>query len=176
MKMEIIATFPIQLYISIYSTLRFNFSKAYHVLCRLFQHSVWGDQYSQSHQLHHVVQSELMGVSAFFFSFFFVFLGGTITDVQLWISVSDDVFLPSVLIFGWTAQFVRSVTTHLLLIPQRIYLSFYTTTCNQGEDPPYVKVRHDHLYTYSFTITVCLLWHAENDTVNMTYSSLRYVC
>lgn len=117
-------------------------------------------------------------VSVLFFIFFifFVFLGGTITDVQLWISVSDDVFLPSVLIFGWTAPYVRSVTTHLLLIPQRIYLSFYTTTCNQGEDPPYVKVRHDHLYTYSFTITVCLLWHAENDTVNMTYSSLRYVC
>lgn len=88
MKMEIIATFPIQLYISIYSTLRFNFSKAYHVLCRLFQHSVWGDQYSQSYQLHHIVQSELMGVSAYFF----FFLGGTITNVQLWISMSDEVF------------------------------------------------------------------------------------
>lgn len=121
-------------------------------------------------------------VSVLFFFFFFnvsiyFFLGGTITDVQLWLSVSDDVFLPSVLVSGWTAPRVQSVTTRLLLIPRRIYLSFYTTTCNAGEDPPYVKVRHDHhLYTYSFTITVCLLWHAENDTVNMTYSSLRYVC
>lgn len=85
-------------------------------------------------------------------------------------------FLPLVFISGWTAPYVRLITTHLLLIPQRKYSSFYTTTCNQGEDLPYVKVRHDHLYTYSFTITVCLLWHAENDTVNMTYSSLRYVC
>lgn len=150
MKMEIIATFPIQLYISIYSTLRFNFSKAYHVLCRLFQHSVWGDQYSQSYQLHHIVQSELMGVSAYFF---FFFLGGTITNVQLWISMSDEVFfLPSVSIFGWTAPHVPSVTPRLLLIPRRIYLSFYTTTCTRSEDPLYAKVRHDHLYTYSFTI------------------------
>lgn len=67
----------------------------YHVLCRLFQHSVWGDQYSQSYQLHHFVQSVLMGISACFWS------GGTITYVQLWISMGDEVFVPLICIYIW---------------------------------------------------------------------------
>lgn len=147
--MEIIATFPIQLYISIYSTLRFNFSKAYIMfLCRLFQHSVWGDQYSQSCQLHHIVQSELMGVSACVSLVEQSLMCATVYKHERW----SLLYHWSGSIFGWTAQYVPSVTSPLLLIPQAIYLSFYTTTCYHSEDLLYVKVGHDHLYTYSFTI------------------------
>lgn len=171
MKMEIIATFPIQLYISIYSTLRFNFSKAYHVLCRLFQHSVWGDQYSQSYQLHHIVQSELMGVSAFFF-----FLSGTITNVQLWISMSDEVF-SIVCIYIWLDCTACAIchTTSSIDTPKNIFILLYNHVYSEWRSAVCKSRTWSSLHIFFYN-TVCLLWHAENDTVNMTYSSLRYVC
>lgn len=72
MKMEIVATFPIQLYISIYSTLRFDFSKAYAMF--------WTDCSSilfeviDTHSLSSWTVFELMGMSAFLFLFLFFFL------------------------------------------------------------------------------------------------------
>lgn len=42
--------------------------------------------------------------------------------------------------------------TPALPLPEAIYSSFCTTTCYHSEDLLYVKVGHDHLYTYSFTI------------------------
>lgn len=72
MKMEIVATFPIQLYISIYITLRFDFSKAYAMF--------WTDCSSilfeviDTHSLNSCTVFELMGMSAFlFFVFLFYF-------------------------------------------------------------------------------------------------------
>lgn len=68
MKMEIVATFPIQLYISIYNTLRFDFSKAYTMF--------WTDCSSilfeviDTHSLSSCTVFELMGMSAFLFYFF----------------------------------------------------------------------------------------------------------
>lgn len=87
MKMEIIATFSIHLYMSIYSTSGFWISPLSNALCRLFQHSGWGDRCSQSHQLHRVAQSLSWWVSV---------LGGTDANVERTLmcncvkSMSDD--------------------------------------------------------------------------------------
>lgn len=92
--MEIVATFPIQLYISIYITLRFDFSKAYAMF--------WTDCSSilfeviDTHSLNSCTVFELMGMSAFLFLFFyFIFSScGTITNVQLWTSMAYGDCLP----------------------------------------------------------------------------------
>ena len=107
-----------------------------------------------------------------------VFLcGGTITNVQLWLSMSDEVFVPLICIYIWLDCTVCAICVAPPFYPfQAIYSSFYTTTCYHSEDLLYVKSRtwsSLHIFFYN---TVCLSWHAENDTVNMTFSSLRYVC
>lgn len=51
-------------------------------------------------------------------------------------------FLPSVIV---------AFFFFFLPVSQTIYLSFLIQPYD-NENPPYVKVRHDHLYTYSFTI------------------------
>jgi len=55
MKMEIIATFSIQLYISIYSTLGFNFSYFYTMFCADCSSILFEVINTQSYQLHHIV-------------------------------------------------------------------------------------------------------------------------
>lgn len=91
-------------------------------------------------------------------------LDGTITD--LWIHE------PLNCIYAWPDCTVCAV--------RRLYSA---TARDHSEDLLYVKdmiistlfssLRLSFLF---FDNTVCLLWHAENDTVNMTYSSRRYVC
>lgn len=151
--MEIVATFPIQLYISIYSTLMFDFSKAYAMF--------WTDCSSilfeviDTHSLNSCTVFELMGMSAFLFFYFLFFLPVEQSLMcncgQAWPMVTVN--HSSLMIFGWNAHFCHLSSSPFFFLPvsQTIYLSFLIQPYD-NENPPYVKVRHDHLYTYSFTI------------------------
>lgn len=133
MKMEIVATFPIQLYISIYSTLRFDFSKAYAMF--------WTDCSSilfeviDTHSLNSCTVLELMGMSAFlFFLFYFYFFSscGTITNVQLWTSMTYGDCLPLFSNDIWLeCTFLPSVIVAFFFffasLPNNIFIFSYTT-------------------------------------------------
>lgn len=109
-----------------------------YVLDRLFQHSVWGDQYSQSQQLHCVWVDGHECIFVLFFS-----SCGTITNVQLWISMTYGDFLTTLLLRYLAGMHIFANLPNNFSFLLQPY---------DNEDPPYVKVRHDHLYTYSFTI------------------------
>lgn len=178
--MEIVATFPIQLYISIYSTLRFDFSKAYAMF--------WTDCSSilfeviDTHSLNSCTVLELMGMSAFLFFFYFVFIFFLPVEQSLMCNCGQawpmvTVYHSSLMIFGWNAHFCHLSSSPLFFffasLPNNIFIFSYTTIW-QWKSAICKSQTWSSLHILFYN-TVCLSWHAENDTVNMTYSSLRYV-
>lgn len=147
--MEIVATFPIQLYISIYSTLRFKFSKAYAM--------IWTDCSSilfeviDTHSLSSCTASYRLSWWVWVRCFgLFSSSGGTVTNVQVWISMTYGDFIPLIYKDFWLeCTLLPSVI--VACIPNNIFIFFFIQRYD-NEDLPYVKVRHDHLYTYAFTI------------------------
>lgn len=147
--MEIIATFSIQLYISIYSTLGFNFSEAYTMFCADCSSILF-----EVINTHSLISCTILYSLCWWVSVLVFLCGGTITNVQLWISMSDEVFVPLICIYIWLDCTACAIVhaTFSNDTPSDIFIFFYTTTCYHSEDLLYVKVGHDHLYTYSFTI------------------------
>lgn len=134
MKMEIIATFPIQLYISIYSTIRLNFS----MFCADCSSIVF--EVIDTHSLISctMLDSRSWCVSVrLLFSLFSLFSWWN----NHWCATVDkrdksgELLLPPLWIFGWTASRVQPVSTHLLSDGQQKIAS----ACDQGEDAAPVK-------------------------------------